>query len=78
MDEVASEDDKEAPQPPIQPEVLSRFLPNAASVPGLQHIIDNILHDAHTRLPWWTEFFPRVKVPGHGQLNPGPSKAKVD
>ena len=40
----------------------SKFLPHAATVPGMQHIIDNVLRDAHTRLPWWSGFLPRVKA----------------
>eukprot|EP00971_Amphidinium_carterae_P352670 6492698-Amphidinium_carterae.1 len=37
------------------------FLPKALTLPGIQHIIHNLLASAHSQLTWWDEFYGRLK-----------------
>lgn len=47
-----------APQPSPDPAPPKKiFLPNAMTIAGLQHIIDNMNKDTHTALSHWDEFF---------------------
>ena len=46
------------PPPPPQP----RFMPRALEVPGLMHIVDNLLADAHRVMEHWPIFFEQLKT----------------
>lgn len=37
------------------------LLPQSRSIPGLQHILDNLLCDLHQHMPWWDDFHSMLK-----------------
>ena len=44
------------PAPPPETCAKRNLMQNAVTIPGLQHIIDNLLTDVHTQLPFWDIF----------------------
>jgi hypothetical protein len=62
---IADMDEQAAPPPPPPP-VDERdndvsFLPNSLTVPGLQHIMNNLCNDVHKHLHHWTHFWDELK-----------------
>ena len=55
--EDVSGDDSEPAEPDDEP----FFMPNALTIAGLQHVVNNMMADAHTSLSWWPTFHPQLE-----------------
>ena len=53
--------DPAPPPPPEPPAGPSKFLPSCLAVGGLLHLIYNLTKELSTALPWWDEFWKRLK-----------------
>ena len=57
--EPSSNEEECVPAPYSRP---SRFMQKCLEIPGVMHIIDNLLNDVHTAMPHWKQFHADLKI----------------